>query len=257
MAAVKFNFHFSNEAVPSEGSGGVLGESTPVTPDSPETIPDRDSEEIIFEEIARTHEAGRRDPFLVERKLFIGNYEFIWENRERILNDEALSESQFNFAGYSLAYLGGGCLTVGMLLTLWNNGEWTSTCPFCGGTVRIYGWGGSPLTGRNKYHGFCTSCKRDKDDAEDYFLNKVLPAMRMVKERNAKFAEAYHPKTTDTPKVVHSDFRTLSKKWTEYEKHPEKISVSKPKKTMPKNPEERIWYSRVQLLLNRLNNKTL
>ena len=260
MSAVKFNAYFSKEATPSEGSSNGLGETAPVTSDSNEAIPDRISEETVPENdaLARTRRIGG-NPGQEERILFIENYGLIWENRERIINDEALFETRLYFAGLSLAYISGGSLTLGMLLTLWNNGEWTTKCPFCGGAVRIFGWGGSPLTGNNKYHGFCTSCKRYRDDAEDNFLKKVLPAIKMIDDRRAKFAGAHPHSSSDTihPKVVHYDFRSLSKKWTEYEKDPEKIPASTPKKTIPEKPEDRIWYSQVQWLIDRLNDETL
>ena len=77
----------------------------------------------------------------------------------------------------------------------------------------------------------------------------------MIDDRRAKFAKA-HPKQP-VPTKVHYDFLSLSKKWTEYEKDPEKIPASTPKKTMPENPEDRIWYSQVQWLIDRLNDETL
>lgn len=148
MSAVKFNAYFSNEATPSEGSSNGFGETAPVTSDSPEAIPDRISEETAPENaaIARTRRIGG-NPGPEERLLFIENYGLIWENRERIINDEALSETRLYFAGLSLAYISGGSLTLGMLLTLWNNGEWTTKCPFCGGDVRIFGWAEVRLPG--------------------------------------------------------------------------------------------------------------
>ena len=256
MSAVKFNAYFSNEATLSEKRCNGLGETAPVKSDSTEAIHDSIFEETAPENdaLARTRRIGG-NPGQEERILFIENFGLIWENRERIINDEALSETRLYFAGLSLAYISGGSLTLGMLLTLWNNGEWTTKCPFCGGAVRIFGWGGSPLTGNNKYHGFCTSCKRYRDDAEDNFLKKVLPAIRMIDDRRARFAKV-HPQQPVPPKV-HYDFRSLSKKWTGYEKDPEKIQASTPKKTIPEKPEDRIWYSQIQWLIDRLDDETL
>lgn len=199
------------------------------------------------------------NPRLEEQKLFIENYEFIWENRERIINDVALSETRLYFSGLSLAYVSGGNLTLGMLLTLWNNSEWTTKCPFCGGTVRIFAWGGSPLTGNNKYHGFCTSCKRDRDDAGDNFIKNVSSILKMINERKAKFAQAHTISSSSSvpAKVFHYDFRTLSKKWTDYEKHHQKLPVTIPKKITPEKPEDKIWYSPIQGLINQLNKNTI
>lgn len=255
MSAVKFNAYFSG-ATNSQKETETFSGETAVTQNTEGAIKDTKPEyDVAYYNALRV--GG--NPRLEEQNLFIENYGLIWENRERIINDEAMSETRLYFSGLSLAYVSGGGLTLGMLLTLWNNGEWTTKCPFCGGVVRIFGWGGSPLTGNNKYHGFCTSCKRERDSAEDHFIQKVRSAISMISERKAKFAKAHTDSSSDavSQKVLHYDFRTLSRKWTEYEKDPEKIPAAKPKKTIPEKPEDYIWYSPIQALINQLNNTTL
>ena len=255
MSAVKFNAHFScgiNSQEETETVSGetVVAQSTKVA--IKETKPQYDPTNNAFR-------VGG-NPRIEERILFFDNYELIWGNRERIINDETLSETRLYFSGLSLAYVSsGGPITLGMLLTLWSNGQWSTRCPFCDGVVRIFGWGGSPLTGNNKYHGFCTSCKRDRDDAGDNFIKNISSALKMINERKAEFAQA-HPLTSSSPvpaKVVHYDFRTLSKKWTDYEKHPPKLPVTIPKKITPEKPEDKIWYSPIQGLINQLNKNTI
>ena len=254
MSAVKFNAHFSCGTNSQEETATALiktGVAQNTESLQKETKPQYDAANNVLR-------VGG-NPRLEEKILFIENYDFIWENRERIINDVALSETRLYFSGLSLAYVSGGSITLGMLLTLWSNGQWTTKCPFCGGTVRIFAWGGSPLTGNNKYHGFCTSCKRDRDDAGDNFIKNVSSALKMINERKAEFAQA-HPLTSSSPvpaKVVHYDFRTLSKKWTDYEKHPPKLPVTIPKKITPEKPEDKIWYSPIQGLINQLNKNTI
>jgi len=254
MSAVKFNAHFS-------GTTNFQKEAETASIDTAVV----QSTECVQTETKLQHDTAKNalrvggNPRLEEQKLFIENYELIWENRERIINNEALSETRLYFSGLSLAYVSGGSLTLGMLLTLWNNGEWTAKCPFCGGAVRIFGWGGSPLTGNNKYHGFCTSCKRERADAGDNFIQNVRSALRMISDRKARYAKA-HPDSSPkavSPETVHYDFQTLSKKWTEYEKDPGKIPVTKPKKTTAEKPEDKIWYSPIRMLIDQLNNATL
>lgn len=254
MSAVKFNAQFSGttnfqEKAETALIGTKVDENT----------------ECVQTDTKLQHDAANNalriggNPRLEEQKLFIENYELIWENRERIIYNEALSETRLYFSGLSLAYVSGGSLTLGMLLTLWRNGEWTTKCPFCGGAVRIFGWGGSPLTGNNKYHGFCTSCKRERADAGDNFIQNVRSALMMISDRKARYAKA-HPDSSSnsvSPEKVHYDFQTLSKKWTEYEKDPGKIPVTKPKKSIPEKPEDRIWYSPIRMLIDQLNNATL
>jgi len=255
MSAVKFNAQFSGTTNFQEETETASIETAVA-----------ESTECVQTETELRHDAANNalrvggNPRLEEQKLFIENYEFIWENRERIINDGALFETRLYFSGLSLAYVSGGGLTLGMLLTLWNNGEWTTKCPFCGGTVRIFGWGGSPLTGNNKYHGFCTSCKRERADAGDNFIQNVRSALRMISDRKARYAKAHpdsSPKAVSKKEVARYDFHTLSEKWTEYEKDPGKIPVTKPKKTIPEKPEDEIWYSPVQMLIDQLKNNTL
>ncbi|MGE4446549.1 MAG: hypothetical protein AB7C92_07890 [Synergistaceae bacterium] len=254
MSAVKFNAQFS-------GTTNFREESETA---SIETAVAKSTEGVQTETKLQYDAANNAlrvggNPRLEEQKLFIENYELIWENRVRIINDEALSETRLYFSGLSLAYVSGGGLTLGMLLKLWNNGEWTTKCPFCGGTVRIFSWGGSPLTGSNKYHGFCTSCKRERADSGDNFIQNVRSALRMISDRKARYAKAHPDRASNNvpPKVVNYDFRTLSKKWTEYEKDPEKIPATKPKKATSEKPEDQIWYSPIRMLIYQLNNSTL
>ena len=254
MSAVKFNAHFSCGTNSQEETATALiktGVAQNTESLQKETKPQYDAANNVLR-------VGG-NPRLEEKILFIENYDFIWENRERIINDVALSETRLYFSGLSLAYVSGGSITLGMLLTLWSNGQWTTKCPFCGGTVRIFAWGGSPLTGNNKYHGFCTSCKRDRDDAGDNFIQNVRSAIRMINERKAKFAQAHPDRSSKTvaPEAVHYDFQTLSKKWTEYEKDPKRIPVTIPKKITPEKPEDKIWYSPIQGLINQLNKNTI
>ena len=255
MSAVKFNAQFSGTTNFQEEAETASIETAVVQ-----------STECVQTETKLQYDAPNNvlrvggNPRLEEQKLFIENYDFIWGNRERIINDVALSETRLYFSGLSLAYVNSeGSITLGMLLTLWSNGQWSTRCPFCDGVVRIFGWGGSPLTGNNKYHGFCTSCKRDRDDAGDNFIKNVSSALKMINERKAEFAQA-HPLTSSSPvpaKVVHYDFRTLSKKWTDYEKHPPKLPVTIPKKITPEKLEDKIWYSPIQGLINQLNKNTI
>lgn len=193
MSAVKFNAHFSCGTNSQEETATALiktGVAQNTESLQKETKPQYDAANNVLR-------VGG-NPRLEEKILFIENYDFIWENRERIINDVALSETRLYFSGLSLAYVSGGSITLGMLLTLWSNGQWTTKCPFCGGTVRIFAWGGSPLTGNNKYHGFCTSCKRDRDDAGDNFIQNVRSAIRMINERKAKFAQAHPDRSSKT-----------------------------------------------------------
>ena len=59
----------------------------------------------------------------------------------------------------SVAYLGGGKLSLGELKSQWSTNQWTSTCTHCSGKVYICAIGGLPLSGRGSATGICTQCE--------------------------------------------------------------------------------------------------
>ena len=70
------------------------------------------------------------------------------------------------FSGLSLAYVGGGPLSLGMLFYLWRTSQWLAECPECGSTALIYFVGGSPLSGMNRWAG--QSAPREEKPREDF-----------------------------------------------------------------------------------------
>jgi len=96
-----------------------------------------------------------------ERALFTAHYPLLWEARSIIFSTPEMYNAPLSFSALSCAYIGGGPLCLGILLELWDNGNWTVACSECGGVCRIVYWGGSPLSGTNKWSGFCILCNKD------------------------------------------------------------------------------------------------
>ncbi|WP_143330681.1 hypothetical protein [Cloacibacillus sp. An23] len=67
-----------------------------------------------------------------DREHFFGSFARFWEKRAEIAARPEIYGITPLFSGLSLAYAGGGPLSLGMLLELWAAGEWRVPCPGCG-----------------------------------------------------------------------------------------------------------------------------
>lgn len=90
----------------------------------------------------------------------LGSYlPLILANEQRFEKDRALGFTLIaENAHLSLAYGGGGYLPLGTLLQFWQPGRFTAGCTECGGTVYLYGAGGSLLSGAGSMWGVCAGC---------------------------------------------------------------------------------------------------
>ncbi len=190
-----------------------------------------------------------------EKNLFFKNYSLIWENRDKILSTPSLYNTTAPFIGLSIAYIFCGNLTLGMLIQLWQKNEWSSTCPDCGGIVRITSWGGSPLSGINKWYGVCIQCKRDVSSSKKKFFPNVKSALALMHER-------YQKNTENTPTIIRTggeekkiqDFRSLSLAWRELEKklsNQNKTFSEEGKQSRPKEKDS-IYVSPIKDLIDEL-----
>jgi hypothetical protein len=74
-------------------------------------------------------------------------------------------------------------IPLGVLLLLWKDGTFLQTCPECGGTAYIAGFGGSPLSGTNSWWGGCPSCgKRVRGSVKGRFTDFWPVAHKKVRE---------------------------------------------------------------------------
>lgn len=190
-----------------------------------------------------------------EKNLFFKNYSLIWKNRDKILSTPSLYNITAPFISLSIAYIYCGNLTLGMLIQLWQKNEWSSTCPDCGDIVRITSWGGSPLSGINKWHGFCTRCNRELSASENKFFLHVKHALELTHRKLQKVAEENSLTGIRLGDgEIKPDFRALSLSWTKFEK---KLKEDNANNTIPINSKEiaskkHIYQSPIKNLINRL-----
>jgi hypothetical protein len=90
---------------------------------------------------------------------FCDHITLLLKNQQRILDRSETFFIELPFAWCSWPYIGGdGPLYLGYLLLGWQIGRLTAKCPKCSGTLRIYSFGGSPLSGINGATGACLEC---------------------------------------------------------------------------------------------------
>lgn len=85
--------------------------------------------------------------------IYTENIPIFWRHREKILADQRMFYAQTPFQ-VNTAYV------LGVLVRAWVDHEeiYTRTCQVCGGTLLIYSFAGSPLSGCSSHSAACTDC---------------------------------------------------------------------------------------------------
>lgn len=81
--------------------------------------------------------------------------EFLMTHKDTILGREAWAGADIGGCSIGLAYIGGGRLSLGEILSLWAEGSFLSKCEECKGPFYLQYAGGSPLSGSYRAYGFC------------------------------------------------------------------------------------------------------
>jgi len=123
--------------------------------------------------------------------LFFGNIDVVMENAAAVFACSEYFFCPLSFASGSLGYIGGpGALTVGHLLWCWGEGALRARCPECSGDVLVSTFGGSPLSGRNQWIGYCTACgERQIDSWPGKFGDHFVPALKVTSQYPAEVPE--------------------------------------------------------------------
>lgn len=100
-----------------------------------------------------------RDKLNAEANLFIANFELLFRHGKDILENETYRNITFYGLFISSAWISRQRpLTIGELFYHYKHGDWIM--PDCCGSVYVISGGGSPLSGTNKYNGYCSKCKK-------------------------------------------------------------------------------------------------
>ena len=111
-----------------------------------------------------------------DRDYLFSRFGWFWDRRAEIFNTPEIYGIYPLFSGLSLAYVGGGPLSLGMLFYLWRTSQWLAECPECGSTALIYFAGGSPLSGMNRWAAHCIFCGANVAGSAEKFHELWRPA---------------------------------------------------------------------------------
>lgn len=139
-------------------------------------------------------QTARNEALRTERdrlwSIYTENIPLFWRHREEILADQRMFYAQTPFqvdtAYVSLAH--SGPFRLGVLVRAWVDHEeiYTRTCQVCGGTLLIYSFAGSPLSGRSRHSAACTDCGYQRRHVEEgSFGHLASPIMRIAGEYQA------------------------------------------------------------------------
>lgn len=118
-----------------------------------------------------------------ENKLFCENLRLIIESFDTILKREEFFFCEFGSAFLSMAYIAkGGPIPLGVLISLWQDGDFIDKCSHCGGEVYIIGAGGSPLSGGHSFWGYCGQCGNKQSGKKSTFGELWHPVDEMKKK---------------------------------------------------------------------------
>lgn len=147
-----------------------------------------------------------------DRDYLFSRIDWFWERRGKIFNMPDIYGIYPLFSGLSLAYIGGGPLSLGMLFRLWSAGRWVAKCPECGGAALIYFAGGSPLSGANRWAARCIFCGTDAAGSAEKFFELWRPAKKLIDEAGLAKRQ---PSAQSAPqeKKPREDFRAISRRW--------------------------------------------
>lgn len=90
---------------------------------------------------------------------FVQKLPLLLKHSDTIMNCADYFFCELPFASCSWPYLSGdGLLYLGYLLIGWKSGAYMGECPHCSAKVHVFSFGGSPLSGTNKWTGVCVVC---------------------------------------------------------------------------------------------------
>lgn len=112
--------------------------------------------------------------------LFCDHFNLIKQNAKIIIADEKLFYCSFHLAMIGNYIMGVRYLPVGLLLLLWEDEMMVDSCQECCNKIYIIGAGGSPLSGTNRYWGYCPYCEKEVKGSYKPFHALWRPAIKML-----------------------------------------------------------------------------
>ncbi len=123
-------------------------------------------------------ERERKERYEAESGMLRQNLTLILDNAERILSNPHHFFCQPVCSFLSTAYVAGGPIPLGILVTLWREGNLLDKCQACGGVVHIIGAGGA--LSMNGWWGYCAECGANQHGSKEEFWADIrVPIYRL------------------------------------------------------------------------------
>lgn len=117
-----------------------------------------------------------------QRNLFVQHFDLIERHADLILATAEYRNITFHGLALGALYIGlHQPMTVGVLLRLYQKGEWICDSSCCG-PVHIFFGAGSPLSGMNSFQGFCRGCGRLLYGQMGSFSQLFFPVRKVMEE---------------------------------------------------------------------------
>ncbi len=117
------------------------------------------------------------DKLYAESDLFIDNFELLFRHGKEILENETYRNISFFGLFISSAWVSRQRpLTLGELFYHYKHSDWIM--PDCCGSVYVISGAGSPLSGSNKYKGYCRKCKKLFSGSRPSFKEILRPFLK-------------------------------------------------------------------------------
>jgi hypothetical protein len=130
--------------------------------------------------------SAQKDP--AEFELFCNNIDLLIERRAEILACADYLHCQLSFAWCSWPYISGdGILPLGYLLIGWRDGVLVEQCQTCRQEAQILNFGGSPLTGRSCWSGYCRWCSARQSGSPLSSAKRLHDLMDFVHAMRARY----------------------------------------------------------------------
>ncbi len=145
----------------------------------------KDNQEIIFKELPLPEESGAERAR--NMKLFCNNLELILAKADMVMERPEFFNIRHGWMLVGASYIGSKLIPLGVLLKLWQSGNWLGECPDCGSRAYIFKAGGSPLSGSHYCHAVCPVCRKVINSRQaESFAMLMKPAFDLCNNYNQK-----------------------------------------------------------------------
>ena len=117
-----------------------------------------------------------------ELQMLMDNIELLLANRLTVYEKEKLFYCKIEDGNIGALPAGVFVLPLGVLIKLWESGDFLAKCPDCGNTVYIISAVGSMGSGSNQYKAFCPKCSKKVIGRKKSMILLMKPSLDLYVE---------------------------------------------------------------------------